>query len=118
MPDEIVYAGISLGVMPAQMLAQTRPGAHGALLLHGCVPTSEFGCPWPDGVPLQTHTMDADELGDLDVACHLVETMESAELLLYPGNQHLFTDNSLPSYDKSAAMLVTQRVLSFLDNIE
>ena len=26
LPDELVYAGFSLGVMPAQMLAQTRPG--------------------------------------------------------------------------------------------
>jgi len=27
LPNELVYAGFSLGVMPAQMLAQTRPGA-------------------------------------------------------------------------------------------
>ncbi|MCU1660031.1 MAG: dienelactone hydrolase [Pseudonocardia sp.] len=118
LPDEIVYAGFSLGVMPAQLLAQTRPGAHGALLLHACAPTSEFGCPWPQGLPLQIHTMDADELGDLDVARHLVETIESAELFLYPGDQHLFADNSLPGYDKSAAALLTQRVLSFLGDIE
>jgi dienelactone hydrolase len=118
LPDEIVYAGFSLGVMPAQLLAQTRPGAHGALLLHACAPTSEFGCPWPQGLPLQIHTMDADELGDLDVARHLVETIGSAELFLYPGDQHLFADNSLPGYDKSAAALLTQRVLSFLGDIE
>ena len=43
LPNEIVYAGFSLGAMPAQMLAQTRPGAKGALLFHGCVPPSEFG---------------------------------------------------------------------------
>ena len=64
LPKEITYAGMSLGVMPAQMLAQTRPGAKGALLLHGCFPISEFGDRWPSGVPLQIHTMDADELGD------------------------------------------------------
>ena len=39
---QIVYAGFSLGVLPAQMLAQTRAGAAGALLLHGCVPVEEF----------------------------------------------------------------------------
>jgi len=109
-------------VLPAQMLAQTRPCAKGALLFSGCVPTSEFGCPWPPGVPLQIHAMDADELpvadGDLDVARDLVETIESAELFLYPGNQHLFADNSLPDYDESAATLLKQHVLSFLDNIE
>jgi dienelactone hydrolase len=121
LPDEIVYAGFSLGVLPAQMLAQTRPGAKGALLLHAAVPTSEFGRPWPQGVPLQIHMMEADEwvVGeDLDVARQLDETIESAELFLYPGDRHLFADNSLPDYDESAATLLKQRVLSFLDKME
>ncbi len=117
LPNEIVYAGFSLGVMPAQMLAQTRPGAKGALLLHACVPTSEFGRPWPEGVPLQIHTMEADEWGDVDVARQLAETIESAELFLYPGDRHLFADNSLPDYDEDASTLLKQRVLSFLDNL-
>jgi dienelactone hydrolase len=122
LPNEIVYAGFSLGVMPAQMLAQTRPGAKGALLFHACVPTSEFGSPWPHGVPLQIHAMDADELlvaeGDLDVARDLAETIESAELFLYPGDQHLFADDSLPDYNETAAALLKQRVLSFLEYVE
>ena len=117
LPADVVYAGFSLGVMPAQMLAQTRPGAKGALLLHGCVPLSEFGGAWPRGVPVQIHTMDADEWGDVDVAREFVETVESAELFLYPGDQHLFTDNSLPAYEESAATLLMQRVLSFLGSV-
>jgi dienelactone hydrolase len=104
------------------MLAQTRPGAKGALLFHGCVPPSEFGRPWPQGVPLQIHMMDADkwvvEDGDLDVARQLDETIESAELFLYPGDRHLFADDSLPDFDEDAAALLTERVLSFLGNIE
>jgi dienelactone hydrolase len=116
--NEIVYAGFSLGVLPAQMLAQTRPGAKGALLLHAAVPTSEFGGAWPQGVPLQIHTMEDDEWGDADVARRLAEEIEGAELFLYPGDRHLFADNSLPDYDESAATLLEQRVLSFLDNIE
>ena len=120
---EIVYAGFSLGVLPAQMLAQARPGAKGALLFHSCVPTSEFGCPWPEGVPLQIHLMDADEWAlppneDLDVARQLAETIETAELFLYPGDRHLFADNSLADYDESAATMLTQRVLSFLEDLE
>jgi dienelactone hydrolase len=123
LPKKVVYAGFSLGVLPAQMLAQTRPGASGALLLHACVPPSEFGRPWPPGVPLQIHMMDADEWAlppneDLNVARQLDETIESAELFLYPGDRHLFADNSLPDYDENAATLVKQRVLGFLDNIE
>ena len=34
LPAELVYAGFSLGEMAAQKLAQTRPGARGALLFY------------------------------------------------------------------------------------
>ncbi len=115
LPAEIVYAGLSLGAMPAQLLAQTRPGARGALLLHAAIPLSEFGGAWPEGVPLQIHTMEDDGLGDVDVARELAETIEGAELFLYPGDRHLFTDSSLADYDEGAAALVRQRVLGFLD---
>jgi dienelactone hydrolase len=121
LPNEIVYAGFSLGAMPAQELAQTRPGAKGALLFHSAIPPSEFGGLWPEGVPLQIHLMEADEWaleGDLDAARELDETVQSAELFLYPGDRHLFTDNSLPDYDESAARLVKQRTLGFLDKLE
>ncbi len=123
LPNEIVYAGLSLGVLPAQMLAQTRPGTKGALLFHSCVPPSEFGGPWPQGVPVQIHLMDGDEWvlppnEDLDAARQLEEAVESAELFVYPGDRHLFADDSLPDYDESAATLLEQRVLSFLDQIE
>jgi dienelactone hydrolase len=113
--NELVYGGFSLGAVPAQMLAQTRPGAAGALLFHAAIPTSEFGGPWPQGVPLQIHTMADDELGDVDVARELVAEVDGAELFLYPGDRHLFTDRSLSEYDEGAARLVVQRVLSFLE---
>ncbi|MGH3304648.1 MAG: dienelactone hydrolase family protein [Streptosporangiaceae bacterium] len=118
LPAGLVYAGISLGVMPAQKLAQTRPGARGALLLEACLPVSQFGGAWPDGVPVQVHGMDADPFfageGDVDAARGLVEQAKDAELFLYPGDQHLFTDSSLPSHDAAAAGLMTERVLAFL----
>jgi dienelactone hydrolase len=118
LPGELVYAGFSLGVLPAQKLAQTRAGARGALLFHSCVPISQFGSFRPADVPVQVHAMDADPFfvddGDLDAAQALVESAEHAELFLYPGNQHLFADASLPSYDADAAALLTRRVLDFL----
>jgi dienelactone hydrolase len=120
LPNEVVYAGFSLGVMPAQMLAQTRPGARGALLFHAAFPASEFGGPWPRGVPLQIHMMEADEWvqeGDLDAARELDKTIEGAELFLYPGDRHLFADNSLPDHDEKAAALLMQRVLAFLNDV-
>ncbi len=120
LPDELVYAGMSLGAMPAQKLAQTRPGAKGAVLLHSAVPASEFGGAWPPNVPLQIHLMEEDEFaleGDLDAARELDETVEGAELFLYPGDRHLFTDSSLADYDERAATLVKQRVIAFLDGL-
>jgi dienelactone hydrolase len=118
LPDELVYAGFSLGVLPAQMLAQTRPGARGALLFYSCVPVSAFGTAWPDGVPAQVHGMDADPIfvgeGDIDAARELVEQAKDAELFLYPGDQHYFADSSLPSYDPDATALLVRRVLDFL----
>ena len=118
LPDGLVYAGFSLGVMPAQMLAQTRPGTKGALLLQRGLPPEEFGGPWPEGVPLQIHMMEDDEWVDEDLpaARQIVETTESAELFLYPGDRHLFADESLPDYDEEAAALLEMRVLSFLDD--
>jgi dienelactone hydrolase len=122
LPTELVYAGFSLGLGPAQRLAQTRPGARGALLFYACLPVSEFGPSWPAGVPVQIHAMESDpefDNGwDLPAAQALVEEAEDGELFLYPGDQHLFADSSLPSYDADAAALLGQRVLDFLDRID
>ncbi|MGH3188110.1 MAG: dienelactone hydrolase family protein [Streptosporangiaceae bacterium] len=118
LPEGLVYAGFSLGVLPAQKLAQTRPGARGALLFYSCVPVDAFGSAWPHAVPVQVHGMDADPLfvdeGDIDAARALVAEADDAELFLYPGDQHYFADSTLPSYDQAAAALLTERVLDFL----
>jgi dienelactone hydrolase len=118
LPNELVYAGFSLGVVNAQKLAQTRPCARGALLFYSCVPVSEFGTAWPEGVPVQIHGADHDpyfvDEGDIDAARELVASTDQAELFLYPGDQHYFADSSLPSYDPAATKLLTQRVLEFL----
>jgi len=123
LPAGLVYAGFSFGVTIAQQLAQTRPGARGALLFYSCIPiTGEwaFG-PWPDGVPVQIHGMDADPFfvgeGDVDAAREIAATVDDAELFLYPGDQHYFADSSLPSYDPEAAALLTERVLEFLGRV-
>jgi dienelactone hydrolase len=118
LPNELVYAGFSLGVVPAQKLAQTRAGARGALFFYSCLPMSEFGTSWPEDVPVQIHAMDADPFfvgeGDIDAAREIVDSSEDAELFLYPGTEHYFADSSLPSYDAGAAELATRRVLDFL----
>jgi dienelactone hydrolase len=123
LPSGLVHLGISAGVMQAQRLAQTRPGAAGAILLESCLPiTGEwaFG-PWPEGVPVQIHGMAADGFfageGDVEAAREIAATVPAAELYLYPGDAHLFEDRSLPSYDADATALLTQRMLEFLDRV-
>jgi dienelactone hydrolase len=119
LPAELVYAGFSLGGMPAQRLAQTRPGARGAVLMHSSIPPAEFGSGWPADLPVQVHAMDADpffmeEGGDIDAARAIVAAARDGELFLYPGDRHLFTDSSLPAYDAEATALVVRRVLELL----
>jgi dienelactone hydrolase len=125
LPASLVYAGFSFGAGAAQRLAQTRPGARGALLYESCIPLTgdwAFG-PWPDGLPVQIHGMDQDPFfaleGDIDAARELVAKVgpELAELFVYPGNQHLFIDSALPSYDADAAALVLRRSREFLDRV-
>ena len=125
LPADLVYAGFSMGAASAQRLAQTRPGARGALLYESCIPlTGEwaFGS-WPGGVPVQIHGMDKDPFfaleGDIDAARELVETVgpELATLFVYPGDKHLFADSSLPSYDADSAKLVIERSRAFLDRV-
>ena len=116
---EVVYAGISFGVMAAQRLAQTRPGAKGVVLVSAAVPATAFGAVWPAGVPLQIHMMEDDALGeeDLPAARELAETVDGADLYLYPGDRHLFVDSSLADYDEGAAELLKERVLAFLARV-
>jgi dienelactone hydrolase len=121
LPAEVVYGGFSLGVMPAQQLAQTRPGAKGALLIYSFVAPANFGEGWPAGLPGQIHGMDGDPFfageGDLDAAREFVAQSRDAELFVYPGQAHLFADPSLGEYDEPAAALLTERVLAFLARV-
>ncbi|NPC97186.1 dienelactone hydrolase family protein [Nocardioides sp. zg-DK7169] len=122
LPDDLVVAGVSLGVMPAQALAQSRPGVRGALLLEAFLPTEEFGA-WPRGVPVQVHGMADDPFfagdGDLAAARDLLAAEPGlAEVFVYPGEEHLFTDPSLASHDEAASALLLERVLAFLERVD
>ena len=123
LPAGLVYIGMSFGVVPAQQLAQKRPGAKGAVLFYSAIPlTGEWGLgPWPKGVPVQIHGADNDPIfvgeGDIVAAKEIVATADDAELFLYPGDQHYFADSSLPSYDPEATALATRRVLELLGRV-
>jgi dienelactone hydrolase len=115
LPEAVVYAGFSLGAMPAQKLAQTRRGALGAIIYHGGVPASAFGSDWPATVALQIHVQEQDEWTELDVVQALAADAVDGELFTYPGSAHLVTDNSLDEYDAEITSAVLIRTLSFLD---
>jgi dienelactone hydrolase len=111
LPSEVVYVGFSLGVLPAQSLAQTRPSARGAVLCYAALPLGQWGdnwpATWPDGVRLQLHILEGDE--DVELARELENTVDGAELFVYPGSEHYFAE-----HDAEAAALLKQRVLDFL----
>ncbi len=115
LPADLVLAGFSLGTGPAQLLAQTRPGARGAVLMHGALPAEALGAAWPATVALQVHTAERDPWVDLPVARALVAQAVEGELHRYPGDGHLFADADAPEYDPVAARTMTDRVLAFLD---
>jgi dienelactone hydrolase len=113
LPESVFYAGLSLGGMVAQALTQTRAGAKGALLISAAAPAKWFG-EWPSGVPLQIHAAESDTWVELDAARELATTVRDAELFVYPGDRHLFADETLPDYDSESARLLMDRALTFV----
>ena len=119
LPPEVVIGGFSLGAVYGQRLAQTREGALGALLYHGGYNSpAEFEVPWPNGVGLQVHVSEGDKWFNREGVEQLVSEAPGAELFLYPGSSHLFTDRSWKEYDEAATELVMERTLAFLDRVE
>ena len=120
----VVFAGVSMGVICAQQLAQTRSDAAGAVLMESCLPPSEFGEAWPDAVPVQIHGMSEDPFfageGDIDNARAIVASSPAplTGLFVYPGDRHLFVDSSVAAHDPAAATLVIERTLEFLAGID
>lgn len=121
LPEDLVHIGFSLGVMPAQKLAQTHSGALAAVLVAACLPPTAFADHWPAGVPVQVHGMDGDarfvDDGDLEAAEDLVATADDAELFLYEGGGHLFFDDRAEDHDPDATALLVERVLALLDRV-
>ncbi len=126
LPAGLVFAGFSLGAMPAELLAAGRPGALGAVLMHAAIPVEELGEfgveRWPEGVPLQVHYAAEDPWVEVEEVAALGDAVGRAgaafEEHTYPGSGHLFADPDLPEYDRSSSEAMWERVLAFLDRVD
>lgn len=116
LPEDLVHVGISLGNMPAMRLAVQRPGARGVVCLEGIVSPTHYGA-WPTALPLQAHAARDDEWAEIPILERVVADVDG-ELFLYAGDQHLFTDSSLPAFDAAATEQVVARVLTFLERAD
>ena len=119
MDGPFIVAGLSLGVLPAQKLAQTSPTVHGALLYFAAVPVSTFAARWPSGVPTELHLVEDDEwaVEDRDAA-EEVATASGGRRYLYPGRGHLVTEVGSTDHDPVAATLILERSLAFLGRLD
>jgi dienelactone hydrolase len=127
LPAGLVFAGFSLGAVHAELLAASRPGALGAVLMHGAVPVEgfgEFGVErWPEGVPVQVHYAAGDPWVEVEEeVAPLGDAVRGAgaafEEHAYPCSGHLFADPDLPEHDHASSEEMWERVLAFLDRID
>lgn len=120
LPDELVFAGFSMGTAPAQLLAATRPGAKGALLIQGALGLGELGlATWPDGVPLQIHVAADDPWFDRDDAKAAVSAIpdQMVDYHEYPIDAHLFADPDWHEHDPAATSDMLDAITSWLEAV-
>jgi dienelactone hydrolase len=126
LPAGLVFAGFSLGAVPAELLAAGRPGARGAVLMHAAIPVEELGefgvDRWPAGVPVQVHYAADDPWVEAEEVAALGGAVKGARAAFeehtYPGSGHLFADPDLPEYDRASSEAMWRRVLAFLDRVD
>jgi dienelactone hydrolase len=128
LPAGLVFAGFSMGISYAEWLTASRPGALGAVLMHGAVPvealTEYFGVErWPKGVPVQVHYAADDpwveaEQEVVPLGDAVREAGAEFEEYVYPGSGHLFADPDLAEYDRASSEAMWERVIAFLDRID
>jgi dienelactone hydrolase len=123
-PEDLVYAGFSMGASAAHYFAVTRAGARGLLLMHGTAPAASLGdAPWPSEMPGQLHKKERDPLMDdagveaIESSARSAQAQAQLELFSYPGEGHLFADPAGPDYDPEAAALMLERELEFLSRL-
>jgi dienelactone hydrolase len=118
LPGELVYAGFSMGTGPAQLLAGTRPGARGALLIQGALGLDTLGLDsWPAGVPVQLHVAADDPWFSRDDAMGATAAIPDALLDYheYPIDGHLFADADWREHDPAATTAMLAAITAWLE---
>ncbi len=119
LPQDVVYAGFSLGAAAAQALALGRPGARGLVMMHGALPLAALGVQtWPRGLNAQLHTTLEDPWVARDAVGAVVSAAGSElQHFEYPGQAHLFADPGQPDFDAQMADSMFQRVRAFVASV-
>jgi dienelactone hydrolase len=122
LPDDLVYAGFSMGTGAAELLAATRPGARAAILMHGAFVPADFGIPtWP-GIPTEVHYAVGDPEVDEASVGALADAVRASgapvTIHTYDRGGHLFEDPDYEGYDAVSAERLRERVLAFLDTLD
>ncbi|NTV39691.1 MAG: dienelactone hydrolase [Demequinaceae bacterium] len=113
-PHANTTIGFSLGVFPAQLLAQEWRRIDGLVVVAGGLPPRDLGADWRVDVRLSVHVADPDDwipTGSLEA---LLRHARAPHIHRYQGLGHMFVDPSSPDYDADAADLFEERLLTWL----
>lgn len=118
--EHIAVIGFSLGVLPAQKLAQQRPGVDAAVLCHSALPLGFFADTWPAEVALQIHAGERDPfvVEDRDAIDQLLGAAATSDMHWYDTEAHLFADVTSPDFDPALAGQTVTRTLEFLARLD
>lgn len=115
LPEDVFYAGFSMGAASAQMLAGTRPGAKGCVLMHAALPLEMMRIEaWPKSVPVQFHACIEDPWVEADVVETLKSQIPEFSEYWYEGDQHLFGDAQSVDYVEHHAEAMLELVRAFV----
>jgi dienelactone hydrolase len=119
LPASTVLGGFSMSAGVVASVWPGRPKTRGVLLLHA--PAEIPGAMHWDGLRVQLHVAEHDRFAPADEWTTWQAEAErvgiAAEVFVYPGAGHFYTDQSLADHQASAARQTWDRVLRFLDEV-
>jgi len=112
-----VTIGFSLGVFPAQLLAQELRRIRACALVGGALAPKALSGEWRHEVALQVHVAEPDEWVEPEDLAALIAHAPHAEVYRYPNRGHLFMDPFCAGYDADAADEFEERLGAWLARV-